>query len=125
MRLLIAEDDTLLAGSLAKGLREHAYAVDVVGNGDAAVIEAAVNEYDAIVLDVMLPQRDGLQVARDLRRGEITMHVWDENHDPFSNALEVYIGRLRRKVDLPGERPLIHTRRGAGYMLAESDVSVK
>ncbi len=224
MRLLLAEDDALLSGSLAKGLRERSYAVDVVANGDAAVLEAAVNDYDGIVLDVMLPGRDGFAVARALRergirtpilmltsrdrvtdkvagldagaddyltkpfeieellarlravlrrgpaiapeiitvgdlaidtrrqaasragrplslttkeyamleylarradevvgRADILAHVWDANHDPFSNALEVYIGRLRRKVDLPGMPPLIHTRRGAGYMLAEQD----
>jgi DNA-binding response OmpR family regulator len=220
MRLLVAEDDALLAQSLAKGLRENAYAVDVVGDGDAAVVEAVVNTYDAIVLDVMLPKRDGMDVARTLRardvrtpilmltardlvrdkvagldagaddyltkpfelnellarlrallrrgpaltpevirvadlsvdtrsqtatragrilplttkeyamleylarragevvsRADISGHVWDEHHDPFSNALEVYVGRLRRKVDIEGLTPLIHTRRGAGYML--------
>jgi two-component system copper resistance phosphate regulon response regulator CusR len=52
-------------------------------------------------------------------RADITAHVWDEHHDPFSNALEVYIGRLRRKIDVGAVRPLIHTRRGAGYMLAD------
>jgi len=222
MRLLVAEDDSLLARSLAKGLRENAYAVDVVSDGDAAIIEAVVNAYDAIVLDVMLPKRDGFEVARMLRarevktpilmltardrvddkvagldagaddyltkpfeldellarlrallrrgpavvpqllevgdltvdtrsqtatragctlplttkeyamleylarragevvgRADISAHVWDEHHDPFSNALEVYIGRLRRKVDTGGRVPLIHTRRGAGYMLAD------
>jgi two-component system copper resistance phosphate regulon response regulator CusR len=54
-----------------------------------------------------------------LSRADITAHVWDENHDPFSNALEVYIGRLRRKLDSGTGRPLIHTRRGAGYVLAD------
>jgi DNA-binding response OmpR family regulator len=48
-------------------------------------------------------------------RAAITAHVWDENHDPFSNVLEVLVKRLRRKVDLDGERKLIHTLRGAGY----------
>src|SRR5262252_8292573 len=71
MRLLVAEDDTLLAQSLAKGLRENAYAVDVVGDGDAAVIEAAVNSYDAIVLDLTLHKRDGLEVSRTLRARDI------------------------------------------------------
>jgi two-component system copper resistance phosphate regulon response regulator CusR len=224
MRLLLAEDDALLAGSLAKGLRENAYAVDVVADGNTAVVEAVVNDYDAIVLDVMLPKRDGMDVARTLRardvrtpilmltardrvsdkiagldagaddyltkpfelnellarlralmrrgpaltpqvlqvadlavdtrsqtatrggrqlplttkeyamleylarragevvsRADISAHVWDEHHDPFSNALEVYIGRLRRKVDVDGLAPLIHTRRGAGYMLGVVD----
>jgi two-component system copper resistance phosphate regulon response regulator CusR len=222
MRILLAEDDQLLARSLAKALRENAYAVDVAHDGDAAVLNAVLNEYDVIVLDVALPKRDGLEVARAIRarnvrapilmltardtirdkvagldsgaddyltkpfeldellariralmrrghavvpelltvgdlavdtrsqtatrsgqairltsreyamleflarhagellsRADITAHVWDENHDPFSNALEVYIGRLRRKIDTEARRPLIHTRRGAGYMLAD------
>ena len=54
-------------------------------------------------------------------RAEITEHVWDENHDPATNAVEVYINRLRRKVDLPGLSPLIHTRRGAGYFLGSTE----
>lgn len=222
MRILLAEDDHLLARSLATALRENTYAVDVVHDGDAAVLNAVLNEYDAIVLDVALPRQDGLAVARAVRgrgirapilmltardavrdkvagldagaddyltkpfelqellarlralqrrghrvapevltvgdlivdtrsqtatraghpvqltareyamleflvrhagelvtRADITAHVWDEHHDPFSNALEVYIGRLRRKIDAGAARPLIHTRRGAGYMLAD------
>lgn len=50
-----------------------------------------------------------------LGRAEITAHVWDENHDPFTNALEVLVRRLRRKVDDPYSLKLIHTLRGAGY----------
>lgn len=221
MRLLLAEDDAQLGQTLAKGLREHAYAVDLVTDGAAAVYQAAVNEYDLIVLDVMMPRKDGFTVCRELRergnrtpvlmltardtvadriagldsggddylakpfafdellarlralarrghellpseivvadlsvdtraqtatrngrllplttkeyalleflarnagrvlgREAICAHVWDDNHDPFSNAIEVYINRLRRKVDGADEDPLIHTRRGAGYLLA-------
>lgn len=222
MRLLIAEDDSQLGRSLAKGLRERAYAVDLVQDGESAVVQAVVNDYDAILLDVMLPRRDGFEVARALRardvrapilmltardrlgdkvegldagaddyltkpfefeellarlralhrrqpalmpellrvadlevdtrrqtasragrtlelttkeytmleflvrhagvvvsRADISAHVWDENHDPSSNTLEVCIGRLRRKLDAGAVTPLIHTRRGAGYMLGE------
>jgi len=221
MRILVAEDDALLARSLAKGLRERSYAVDLVTDGEGAVTQGVLNEYDAIVLDVMLPKRNGFDVARMLRardvqapilmltarnrlgdkiegldagaddyltkpfefeellarlralhrrqpalapevlavsdlavdtrsqtatrggrvlpltskeytmleflirhagavvsRSEISAHVWDDNHDPLSNTLEVYVGRLRRKVDGGAAVPLIHTRRGAGYMLA-------
>jgi len=48
-------------------------------------------------------------------RAEITAHVWDENHDPFTNVLEVLVRRLRRKIDDDFEPKLIHTLRGAGY----------
>lgn len=223
MRILLVEDDRTLADVLSKGLREHAYAVDVAADGDAAVYQAAVNSYDAIVLDVMLPKRDGFAVCREVRRrgstvailmltardtvadritgldtgaddyltkpfefgellarlrallrrgptmrpptirvadleldthgqravraacdlrlttkeyalleylarnagrvvgrAEISDHVWDDNYDPCSNLIESYINRLRRKVDAPGFVPLIHTRRGAGYILESS-----
>lgn len=220
MRLLLVEDDPVIASSLAKGLREQAYAVDVAANGDAAVSEAAVVPYDAVILDVMLPKRDGFAVCRELRRrglsmpvlmltardavsdriagldtgaddyltkpfefgellarirallrrgpalaspvlrvgdleletraqratragapvplttkeyalleylarnagrvvgrAEISDHVWDDHYDPVSTLIESYINRVRRKVDLPGLPALIHTRRGAGYVL--------
>ena len=223
MRLLLAEDDRYLSAMLSKGLREHAYAVDVVLDGDAAISQAAINEYDAIVLDVMMPKRDGFAVCREIRRrgitapvlmltardsvsdkvegldagaddylakpfeftellarlrallrrareihepeitvadlvvdtrgqtarrggtllplttkeyalleylarnvgrvvgrADISAHVWDDNHDPGSNAIDVCVTRLRRKVD-SGRAPLIHTRRGAGYLLARLD----
>ena len=222
MRILLVEDDVVIAASLGKGLREEAYAVDVATDGDAAIYQAAVNPYDAIVLDVMLPKRDGFAVCRELRRrgitvpvlmltardavgdrvagldsgaddyltkpfaleellarlrallrrgpdlapsvlrvadleldsrgqqvrragqslsltvreyalleflvrnagrvvgrAEISDHVWDDHYDPFSNLIESYINRLRKKIDTPGLRPLIQTRRGAGYLLAD------
>lgn len=50
-------------------------------------------------------------------RTAITAHVWDENHDPFTNVLEVLVRRLRRKIDDSFEPKLIHTLRGAGYRL--------
>lgn len=56
--------------------------------------------------------------GRVVGRAEIAEHVWDENHDPASAAIEVYINRLRKKLDVDGVPPMIHTRRGAGYQLA-------
>jgi DNA-binding response OmpR family regulator len=221
MRLLLVEDEARVARFIARGLREQAYAVDLAADGEDALYQAAVNSYDAIILDVMLPKKDGFTVCRELRaagsrvpvlmltardavedridgldtgaddyltkpfefgellarlrallrrggeliptviqvadlvidtrgqqarragrnvnlttkeyalleylarnagrvvgREEIAEHVWDETFDPFSNLIEVYINRLRRKVDEPFARPLIHTRRGAGYVLS-------
>lgn len=54
-----------------------------------------------------------------ISRSEIAEHVWDENYDPFSNLIEVYVQRLRKKVDSEHSQKLIHTRRGIGYVLAE------
>ena len=67
MRLLLVEDDVKLARALARGLRRHAYAVDVADDGEQALMRAAVYDYDAIVLDVMLPGGDGFGVCRALR----------------------------------------------------------
>jgi two-component system copper resistance phosphate regulon response regulator CusR len=58
-----------------------------------------------------------------LGRAEIAEHVWDENFDPLSNLIDVNINRLRRKIDDRFSSPLIHTRRGEGYMLAAPDNS--
>ena len=57
---------------------------------------------------------------RVLDRGRILEHVWDDNFDPVANAVDVLVGRVRRKVDPDGRRPLIHTLRGAGYVLSAS-----
>ena len=67
MRLLVAEDDPKLAAALARGLRAEGYAVDLAASGDAALFQARVYEYDAVVLDVMLPGPDGVEVCRALR----------------------------------------------------------
>ncbi len=224
MRILLVEDDEALAGVVASGLRDQAYAVDVVSDGDAAVYESALTPYDAIVLDVMLPKRDGFAVCREVRRrgasakilmltardavddrvagldagaddyltkpfefrellarlrallrrghevlsptlqvgdltldtrgqavqrdglpillttkeyalleflarnagrvvgrAEISDHVWDGTYDPVSNLIESYINRLRRKLEVGDASKLIHTRRGAGYVLSDGD----
>ena len=224
MRLLLVEDEEDAARMLAKGLREQTYAVDIARDGIDALEKLAVNTYDLVILDIMLPGRDGLEVCGDMRRNgmvtpvlmltaqdqvfnrirgldsgaddyltkpfhfgelsarvrallrrgpalqnplievadlqidtrrrivkrgartidltakeyalleflckrqgdvigraEISEHVWDETYDAFSNLIEVYIQRLRRKVDAPGEPRLIHTRRGEGYRLTSRD----
>ncbi len=221
MRILLVEDEPDVAQILAKGLREQSYAVDVEADGEAGLFQAQINDYDLIILDVMLPHKNGLEVCRELRAGgspipvlmltarddvkdritgldsgaddylikpfdfhellarvrallrrgrvllpetievadlkidtrshqvsrasitieltakeyalleylarradhvvsrtEIANHVWDENFDPFSNLIEVYIQRLRRKIDDPHEVKLIRTLRGEGYRLA-------
>jgi DNA-binding response OmpR family regulator len=228
MRLLLVEDDPRIARFVAKGLREQAYAVDVSATGDDALYQSEINTYDLVILDVMIPGRNGFEVCRELRkagqrmpilmltardavedriagldhgaddyltkpfefrellarlrallrrsgelrpakiavadlvldtaaqnvvraghsitltakeyalleflarntgrvvgRAEIAEHVWDETFDPFSNLIEVYVNRVRRKIDADSSKPLLHTRRGAGYFfgtLNDSDV---
>lgn len=222
MRVLLVEDEPNAARVLAKGLREQAYAVDMAADGDTALFQIGTTDYDAVILDVMLPAKDGFEVCRVVRAGgssvpilmltardtvdsriegldcgaddylvkpfdfgellarlralvrrgrqpllpeqltvgpltletrshlvrvrgrdvtltakeyafleylvrhagtvvtrsEIAEHVWDEHYDPFSNVVDVYVQRLRRKLDEPGLQSLIRTRRGEGYQLA-------
>jgi len=68
VRLLIVEDERQIASFLERGLKEEGYAVDVVYNGNDGLDWAAAVEYDLIVLDVMLPGRDGYSVCRELRQ---------------------------------------------------------
>lgn len=69
MRILVVEDEEKVAGFIRKGLEQSSYTVDVVLNGEDALHHAAVNDYAAIVLDIMLPGLDGLSVVRKLRQG--------------------------------------------------------
>ena len=59
----------------------------------------------------------GLNAGRVMSREEIAEHVWNEEFDPFTNVIDVYVSRLRRLVDRDHEKKLIHTIRGAGYVL--------
>src|SRR6478672_9711284 len=222
MRVLLVEDEPNGARVLAKGLREQAYAVDIVADGETALFQIGTTDYDAVILDVMLPAKDGFEVCRTVRAGgssvpilmltardtvdsriagldcgaddylvkpfdfgellarlralvrrggqpvlperiaigaltldtrgrrvvigarelvltakeyalleylarragdvvsraDIAEHVWDEHYDPLSNIVDVYVQRLRRKLDRRGTPSLIRTRRGEGYQLS-------
>ena len=63
--------------------------------------------------------------GRVVGRAEIAEHVWDEEFDPFSNLIEVYVNRIRRKIDGGRAKPLLHTRRGAGYVLGDTSGKVE
>ena len=220
MRILVVEDEREAAAVLARGLREQSFAVDVAHDGRSALEQAGINDYDLVVLDLLLPGMNDLDVCRHLRaaqqavpvlmltargesdqrvvgldagaddylpkpyhfgellarirallrrgpaltpavltiedleidtrsrrvrrggqpvtlttkeyalldylarrqgdvvtRAEISEHVWDDSFDPMSNVIEVYIQRLRRKIDDTHPVKFIHTRRGAGYVL--------
>lgn len=71
MRILVVEDEMKVASFLKQGLEQSSYTVDVVHTGEDALDYALVNEYAAIVLDIMLPGRDGLSVVRELRTRKI------------------------------------------------------
>jgi DNA-binding response OmpR family regulator len=223
MRILIVEDDRKVGGFLMRGLREEQYAVDLCRNGKEAIYQAEVNTYDVIILDIMLPGKDGFSICRELReksiltpilmltakdtledkitgltdgaddyltkpfsfeellarlralmrrsqdyksgilkvadlvldpvsrsvsRGgsnisltgkeyalleylmrnegriltqtNIIEHVWDRNYDGTSNIINVYLNRLRDKIDKDMSPRLIKTIRGRGYTISES-----
>jgi len=67
MKVLVVEDDRKVAGFIEQGLREEGYAVDVARDGEEATMSAHVNEYDVILLDIVLPKKNGFQVAMELR----------------------------------------------------------
>jgi two-component system copper resistance phosphate regulon response regulator CusR len=67
MRLLVVEDDPRLCDVLVRGLREAGYAVDAVDDGKSALYQVAINSYDGVVLDVMIPGIDGFEVCRRIR----------------------------------------------------------
>lgn len=223
MRILFAEDDRQLRTSISRGLREAVYAVDEAATGPQALALALANEYDAIILDVLLPGKNGKLVCRAIRergsrvpilmltaldgvdqriagldagaddyltkpfdfgellarlraltrrrgevlgsplvvgdlfidplrhlvrrnrrdialtakefafllhlaqnvgrvvsRAELMAQVWDDTRNTFSNIIDVYASRLRRKID-EGERvPLLTTLRGSGFLLEAS-----
>ena len=222
MKILIVEDYQPLLQSLAQGLKENGYAVDAAADGDEGLWYATTSEYDVIVLDLMLPGMDGLEILGRLRTqgnaaqvlvltakdslrdrvtgldkgaddylvkpfefsellariralvrrkyevrttllqvGDLTVDpvsrsasmggrvldlsakeyailevlamnrgrvvsrkaIWESIYDfaaePASNVIDVFIGRLRRKLESSGEPRILHTRRGHGYILAE------
>jgi two-component system, OmpR family, response regulator len=85
MRILIVEDSPRIASFLQKGLREEGYAVVTAGDGDSGFARASGEEFDAAVVDVMLPGRSGIELVRDLRS--------------IGNGLPVLLLTARERVD--------------------------
>ena len=75
MRILVVEDEPAAAAVLAKGLREHTYAVDIAADGAAALEQLAETEYDLVILDVLLPRINGLDLCRQLRRDSAAVPI--------------------------------------------------
>jgi heavy metal response regulator len=75
MRILVIEDEKKIASFIERGLKEEHYAVDVADNGEDGLHSATVNDYNLIVLDIMLPGRDGIFICRELRKKGIKTPV--------------------------------------------------
>ena len=122
MRILLVEDDVAIARSLKEGLEDEAYAVDVVHDGDEGYRTAMADDYDVIILDVMLPEMNGYEVCRALRKDGnqtpiLMLTARDAERDivegldvgaddylakPFS--FEVLLARLRALLRRPNEK---------------------
>ena len=75
MRILLVEDDSRVANFVRRGLREEQYAVDIAADGEKALFLAQTGEYDLIILDLMLPKKDGMEVLRTLRAAKCNTPV--------------------------------------------------
>src|SRR5690242_20387303 len=75
MRILIVEDQRKMAKFIERGLKEEKYAVDAVHDAEKALYSADINRYDLIILDVMLPGKDGFYVCREIRKKKITTPI--------------------------------------------------
>jgi DNA-binding response OmpR family regulator len=75
MYILVVEDDARIAKFLEQGLRESGYAVKLAGDGEEGYLDARYNPYDLVVLDLMLPTMDGIEVARRLRKERVTTPI--------------------------------------------------
>ena len=122
MRILLVEDDVAIARSLKEGLEDEAYAVDVAHDGDEGYRTAMADDYDVIILDVMLPEMNGYEVCRALRKDGnqtpiLMLTARDAERDivegldvgaddylvkPFS--FEVLLARLRALLRRPNEK---------------------
>src|SRR5262249_4013899 len=88
MRCLIIEDEPKTAWYLQKGLTQNAFVVDVAHDGDMGLLLASTREYDVILLDIMLPRRDGWTVLHDLReRGRTTPVICLTARDPVEDRV--------------------------------------
>ena len=75
MRILLVEDEIKIASFIARGLKEEDYVVDIAGDGQEALFQAEINTYDLIILDVILPLKDGISVCRELRNKGINVPI--------------------------------------------------
>ena len=75
MRILLVEDEIKMASFIERGLKEENYVVDIANDGEKALFQAEINSYDLVILDVILPIKDGITVCRELRSKKINVPV--------------------------------------------------
>lgn len=128
MRLLVVEDEHTLADQIAEALTEAGYAVDLSGDGEDAAYRGATEPYDAVVLDLGLPQMDGLSVLRRWRQQDINMPVlvltardeWHEKVAGIDAGADDYLGKPFRMEELLARlRALIRRANGMASSVLE------
>jgi DNA-binding response OmpR family regulator len=124
MKLLVVEDDSKVAGFIDHGLREEGHVVDVALDGDEATMLAHVNEYDVILLDVVLPKKNGFQIATELRReGRSTPILMLTSRDAVEDVVrgldagaDDYLAKPFKFDELLARIRALHRRGGAGRL---------
>jgi DNA-binding response OmpR family regulator len=124
MKILVVEDDLKVAGFIEHGLREDGYLVDVAHDGDEATMLAHVNEYDVILLDVVLPKKSGFQIATELRReGRSTPILMLTSRDAVEDVVrgldagaDDYLAKPFEFDELLARMRALHRRGGAGRL---------
>jgi len=94
---------------------------DLVVDSASHRVSRANNEVQLTAKEYALLEYLARRAGQLVSRAEIAAHVWDDAFDPFSNTIEVYINRLRKKIDGNHSTKLLHTRRGEGYILEPRD----
>jgi two-component system copper resistance phosphate regulon response regulator CusR len=98
---------------------------DLVLDTGARTVSRAGTDVPMTTKEYALLEYLARNVGRVVGRAEIAEHVWEETFDPFSNLIEVYVNRLRRKIDLGRATPLLQTRRGAGYIFGDAAEAIR
>jgi len=116
-----------LVARLRAVLRRPAAGADPVLHVGDLALDTATHAARRAARDILLTTKEFVVLEYLMRRAghvvgreQISEHAWDANYDPHSNVVDVYIARLRKKLDLAGETPLLHTIRGAGYRLGDA-----
>jgi len=90
---------------------------DLIVDSGSHRVSRASREIELTAKEYALLEFLARRAGRLVSRSEIAAHVWDDSFDPFSNTIEVYMNRLRKKIDEEHAVKLLHTRRGEGYIL--------